>query len=626
MELVAISRTGDQEAFGQLWSRHYQAALRTARTLTNKHDPEDLVQEAFAKIFLALQNGNGPRDVFRAYLYTVLRSVSMQLDTGTASAASYDEMPDSLELSYTFEEPLLENSIASRAFAALKTEHKAVLWYLEVEGMAPREVAPIVGMSANAVSALAVRAREALRKSWLRAHINTTSASAECQWTVTRLADYNRNSLPPRAKGKVETHVAGCIDCSLLVSEVDQLSKNLGIALLPLFLGPASLGVLDSSSAGSLGGLDSLGSKHRFSLSGKLAVCAGGVVVAGAIAAALMLGGLPAGPSSQAGSQLAESAEIVPTAAATDPVVPESTQPKDPANPSNPTVLVEPSSENSARAVGQDVPLDNSDQNQPESQPTTTADAPTPAVGPVAVDVQPLQPAPVQPVPVQLAPVQPVPAQPAPVAPIEPTPTRPTEPVPMEPTQPTEPAPLLSPVISAVTASAEGLVVPMLSGTAEPMSTVTVIDTASGEPVSTALADSAGNWEAVPELMVAASATSQLSYSFSAYQTLGEQVSELSAPSAPVTMAVPDQITVAPAAAPGRFVISFSGITGATIEVLIDGVSTGNLHQLTGREVKRTLPDVSPGTHQVTLRYIGTESPDNTAQHGVNVLVDWFIE
>ena len=42
-----------------------------------------------------------------------------------------------------------------------------VLWHTEVEGQRPAEVAPLLGMSPNSVSALAYRAREGLRQAFV---------------------------------------------------------------------------------------------------------------------------------------------------------------------------------------------------------------------------------------------------------------------------------------------------------------------------------------------------------------------------------------------------------------------------------------------------------------------------
>ena len=45
-----------------------------------------------------------------------------------------------------------------------------VLWHLEVENQKPADIAPLLGMSANSVSALAYRAREGLRQAFLNMH------------------------------------------------------------------------------------------------------------------------------------------------------------------------------------------------------------------------------------------------------------------------------------------------------------------------------------------------------------------------------------------------------------------------------------------------------------------------
>ena len=45
-----------------------------------------------------------------------------------------------------------------------------VLWHTEVEQQKPADIAPLLGMSANSVSALAYRAREGLRQAFLSQH------------------------------------------------------------------------------------------------------------------------------------------------------------------------------------------------------------------------------------------------------------------------------------------------------------------------------------------------------------------------------------------------------------------------------------------------------------------------
>ncbi|MFP3686343.1 hypothetical protein SB847_21820, partial [Bacillus sp. SIMBA_026] len=64
-----------------------------------------------------------------------------------------------------------ESQTVAKAFRSLPERWQAVLWYLDVERMKPAAVAPILGLSPNAVSALALRAREGLRREYLQAHI-----------------------------------------------------------------------------------------------------------------------------------------------------------------------------------------------------------------------------------------------------------------------------------------------------------------------------------------------------------------------------------------------------------------------------------------------------------------------
>src|SRR3954451_14035874 len=67
-ELISRVRGGDTAAYGELFSRHVQAATRLAKQLVRGPDEDDLVSEAFAKVLPVLQSGRGPDVSFRAYL------------------------------------------------------------------------------------------------------------------------------------------------------------------------------------------------------------------------------------------------------------------------------------------------------------------------------------------------------------------------------------------------------------------------------------------------------------------------------------------------------------------------------------------------------------------------------
>ncbi|HET6292707.1 MAG TPA: sigma-70 family RNA polymerase sigma factor, partial [Kribbella sp.] len=144
-ELIARVRTGDLEAYGELFGRHQHAAVRMARQLVPPNDADDLASDAFSKVLDALRNGGGPDISFRAYLLTTVRRVHVdRIRSGrkvqtTDDIASYEREPE------TFDDPTVtgfESGAAAKAFASLPERWQAVLWHTEVEGEKPAAIAP----------------------------------------------------------------------------------------------------------------------------------------------------------------------------------------------------------------------------------------------------------------------------------------------------------------------------------------------------------------------------------------------------------------------------------------------------------------------------------------------------
>ena len=75
-ELVLRTRSGNSEAFGELWRRHYRSAVTVARSVTSTLDADDLVQESYARIYQSILKGGGPTGSFRAYLFTSIRNTA----------------------------------------------------------------------------------------------------------------------------------------------------------------------------------------------------------------------------------------------------------------------------------------------------------------------------------------------------------------------------------------------------------------------------------------------------------------------------------------------------------------------------------------------------------------------
>lgn len=235
--LIERTRHGDRSAYGELWQRHAASARTVARSYSSL-DPDDLVAESFTRIYDAILAGGGPTGAFRPYLFTTIRN--------TASSWGRARHETNLETLESFEDPstsesasleALDRSTTAQAFRSLPTRWQEVLWYSEVEGMTPQQIAPLVGMSANSTAALAYRAREGLRQAWIQAHLRNAVNEPECRWTIDRLGSYTRGKLRTRETARLEAHLDDCARCTIVAAEAREVGSRLALVLLPLAAG-----------------------------------------------------------------------------------------------------------------------------------------------------------------------------------------------------------------------------------------------------------------------------------------------------------------------------------------------------------------------------------------------------
>jgi RNA polymerase sigma factor (sigma-70 family) len=248
VELITAARAGDGNAFATLYTRHAEAARRLARALSRRRaDVDDLIAEAYTRVFVALQRGGGPDLAFRPYLYTTLRRIAIDrgIKDGREVATEHDELDRDLDSTEPFVDPALdelERSMAVQAYRQLPERWQAVLWYTEVEDMAPNEVGELLGLSANAAAALAYRAREGLRQSYLQVHL-TTEPLRTCEPTIERLGAYVRGGVSERERVKVEEHLDECERCRALYLELADVNHGMRVFVAPMFLGVGAGGL-----------------------------------------------------------------------------------------------------------------------------------------------------------------------------------------------------------------------------------------------------------------------------------------------------------------------------------------------------------------------------------------------
>lgn len=253
--LAERARAGDSAAFATLWTRHSQAALRAARQFSSIADADDLVAEAYTRIFAAIGEGKGPNGAFRPYLFVTIRNLALR-----AARSSREEAVEDLESVFPAEgegDPAvaaLDRTLTAAAFRSLPERWQTVLWYTAVEGLSPLEASGLLGLSANSTSALAHRAREGLRQAWIQAHVSDTSASPDCRWMLAHMAKFANNGLSKHNRARALQHLAGCAGCSIVYEEIDEVSSRLALVMIPLVLGgTAGAGYLASQPGATAG-------------------------------------------------------------------------------------------------------------------------------------------------------------------------------------------------------------------------------------------------------------------------------------------------------------------------------------------------------------------------------------
>ncbi|NMM17405.1 MAG: sigma-70 family RNA polymerase sigma factor [Cellulomonas sp.] len=307
-ELITAARSGSSGAFGQLYQRHAGAAWAVARQYTNSQaDAEDVVADAFTKVWTVVSGGGGPDVAFRAYLFTVIRRLGMlrveggRRVTPTDDAATFEAAFGDQE---STENPALagfERGLVARAFRTLPERWQAALWYTEIESLTPAQIAPLLGLTANGVAALAYRAREGLRQAYLQMHLQQP-LDLGCRDVAGKLGSYVRGGLARRETAQVDEHLESCGRCRALALELGDVSHGMRGVIAPLVLGVLGLGALTHPlpvGGGIAAGVAALGSGSSAGAGAGAAAGTGGMAAVGSVAATggllAFLGALPIG-------------------------------------------------------------------------------------------------------------------------------------------------------------------------------------------------------------------------------------------------------------------------------------------------------------------------------------------
>ncbi|MCT1546493.1 sigma-70 family RNA polymerase sigma factor [Kocuria rhizophila] len=262
-QLLRAVREGDTAAFGELYERHRGAALAVARMHSrNDADAQDLVSEAFTRVLALLREGKGPREFLRAYVVTAVSRLAADRANDLTRTRPEDPKPDGpLDRVELFDDSVVRQvdaAVVARAFASLPERWQEVLWYLEVEQRRPRQVAPVVGVQPNAVSALGKRAREGLRAAYVQEHVSA-QALEDCHQYSSQLGAFTRGSLTPARTRAVQQHLDQCCRCTAEYLQLQDLGLGMRAWVLPVLAALPLWSGAGSRLADSLGALPLLG-------------------------------------------------------------------------------------------------------------------------------------------------------------------------------------------------------------------------------------------------------------------------------------------------------------------------------------------------------------------------------
>jgi RNA polymerase sigma-70 factor (ECF subfamily) len=206
-ELLAQLHARDEDAFGLVVQRYGGRMLATARRfLSNEHDAQDAVQEAFASAFRALNKFNGDA-MLSTWLHRIVVNASLvQLRSRRRRSEQpiepllprfdhdgewIDDPATRTDATETILERRDSREMVRRCIERLPDKYRCVLLLRDIEELDTEETARSLATTANTVKVRLHRARQALktlieRESALQAHdsSHTRSSVRDCSTSI----------------------------------------------------------------------------------------------------------------------------------------------------------------------------------------------------------------------------------------------------------------------------------------------------------------------------------------------------------------------------------------------------------------------------------------------------------
>jgi RNA polymerase sigma-70 factor (ECF subfamily) len=173
-ELVARSKAGDVEAFGQLYARYERMVYRMAICMLGDPDEaDDIKQNTFIKAYRAIESFRGDAsfaswvlkvatNLCRDFLKVRGRRREVAL-VPAIEAQVYDPSVFGRDPARLYERQEFDRLVA-RVLAALPSNYREIIVLRDVEGLSYAQIGEVVGASTASVKLRLFRARRSLRE------------------------------------------------------------------------------------------------------------------------------------------------------------------------------------------------------------------------------------------------------------------------------------------------------------------------------------------------------------------------------------------------------------------------------------------------------------------------------
>ena len=157
--IINAAQNGSEQAWRQLFGRHFDAVYRFCLVLTrSRHDlAEELTQQVFVTAARRIYRFDPSRATFRAWLYGIAKNRNMTTQAREQRRKLHEELSSSSSSEIV---PLGETDLrVHEALARLPSHYRIVLDEKYLRGLPMTEIATNNGASVEAIESLLRRAR-----------------------------------------------------------------------------------------------------------------------------------------------------------------------------------------------------------------------------------------------------------------------------------------------------------------------------------------------------------------------------------------------------------------------------------------------------------------------------------